>query len=75
MNNTTKSITQKAIAYARGTAGRKVLNDAFGGFPSYLRVFDNFFRFYPAKPQRETARCLAIRYARFLIAPASVAFV
>ncbi len=68
-------MTKRSIAHESGLAGRRTTSDVFGNFPSYSRVFGNFFSRYAAKLHWKTDRCLGVCRVRFFIVRASVAFV
>jgi hypothetical protein len=75
MNDVEGSSMQRLSAHARGFGDRNALNDVWSRFASYLRVFAKFFQLHATKLHPEGARLLRVCYARFPMAPASVAFV
>ena len=75
MNNTQSSTTERLIERARGLADKEAPNDARGRFPSYLRVFDNFFPLRAPKLHSWTVQHFAACWIRFSVAILSVAFV
>jgi len=75
MNITESSSTERLIADALGVAGKEGLNNASSRFPSYLRVFGNFFRPHSVKSRWRAAQLLAVWGVGFPMAQPSVAFV
>jgi hypothetical protein len=69
------SSTERLIVHARAVAAKETLNVASSGFPSYLRVFGNFFDLYAAKLHWGAAQLWRVCCVRFPTLPASVAFV
>jgi len=75
MNNRESSSTERLVADVRELAGKETLNDASRRFPSYLRVFGNFFEPLIAESHWGAARLLSGCCGRFPTARAHVAFV
>jgi hypothetical protein len=75
MKNTESFPTERLIADALGAAGIEALNNASSRFPSYLRVFGNFFQPHAVKSRWGAAQLLAVCCVRFPMAKPSVAFV
>jgi len=75
MNNRESSSIERLIADARELAGKEKLNGASRHFPSYLRVFGNFFQSYAAKSHWGAAQLLSVCCVRFRTARPSMAFV
>jgi hypothetical protein len=75
MNNTESSSKERLLADAHGVAGKEALKNASSRFPSYLRVFGNFFQSYGMKPRRGAVQLLAVCCVGFPMAQPSVAFV
>jgi hypothetical protein len=74
MNNRETSSGERVIADVRELRGKETLNDASRRFPSYLRVFDNFFGPLIAESYWGAAPLLARCCGRFPTAQAHVAF-
>jgi hypothetical protein len=75
MNNTESSSKERLIADALAVAGKEALNDASSRFPSYLRVFGNFFQPHAVKSRCGAAQLSVVCCVRFPVAQPSVAFV
>jgi hypothetical protein len=75
MNKIASSSTERLVVHAHAVAGKETLNDASNYFPSYLRVFGNFFEVYAAKSHWGAAQSMAASGVRFPTAPGNVAFV
>jgi hypothetical protein len=75
MNNKESSSIERSIADALGVAGKEALNYASSRFPSYLRVFGNFFSSHAVKSRWAAAQLLAVCCVGFPMAQSSVAFV
>jgi hypothetical protein len=75
MSKTVSSSTQRLLGYTPGLAAKETLNDASSHFPSYLRLFGNFFQLHAAELHWGTAQLLYVCCVRFFMAQASVAFV
>jgi hypothetical protein len=74
MNNSESSSTERLIADARERRGKDGLHDASRPFPSYLRVFGNFFETLISESHWGAARLFAGCCGRFPTAEANVAF-
>jgi hypothetical protein len=74
MNNSEISSTEQWIAGARELRGKHTLHDAWRHFPSYLRLFDNFFGLLISESHWGAARLVADCCGRFPTAQAHVAF-
>jgi hypothetical protein len=74
MNNSESSSTERLIAGARELRDKDGLHDATRRFPSYLRLFDNFFGPLISESLWGAARFLAGCCGRFPTAQAHVAF-
>jgi hypothetical protein len=74
MNNRNTSSTERLIADARAVRGIERVNDASRRFPSYLRVFGNFFGPLISESHWGATRLLAGWWGRFTTAQVHVAF-
>jgi hypothetical protein len=74
MNNRNISPTERLIAEERAVRGIERLNDALRRFPSYLRVFGNFFGPLISESHWGATRLLAGWCGRFPTAQVHVAF-
>jgi hypothetical protein len=74
MNNRENSSTERLIAGSRDLRGKLITHDTTRHFPSYLRLFDNFFGLLISESHWGAARLLAGCCGRFPSAQAHVAF-
>jgi len=75
MNNTERSAIDRWIEHTRGLANKEVLNAARARFPSYLRVFGNFFQIWAANLSSVGVQHFDVPWMRFSAAIFSMAFV
>jgi hypothetical protein len=75
MNNTERSAIDRWIEHTRGLANKEALNAGRGRFPSYLRVFGNFFQICAAKLSSVGVQHFDIPWMRFSAAIFRMAFV
>jgi len=74
MTNRGNSPTERLISAVRELRGKPTLHEKLKHFPSYLRLFDNFFGPLISESQWGAARLLAGCCGRFHTAEAHVAF-
>jgi len=74
MNNREDSSTKRLISPVRELRGKQPLHEELRHFPSYLRLFDNFFGLLISESQLGAARLFAGCCGRFPMAQAHVAF-
>ncbi|PYJ34450.1 MAG: hypothetical protein DME79_04200 [Verrucomicrobia bacterium] len=75
MNNTESSPQRQSTVHGRQVAAKAMLKCRFARFPSYLRVFDIFFRLFQGGLRWGIASSCVRFHERLPVAPASVAFV
>jgi hypothetical protein len=74
MNNRERSSTERLIADTRERRDKETSHEASRRFPSYLRVFVNFFGPLISESHQGATRLLSGCYGRFPTAQAHVAF-
>jgi hypothetical protein len=74
MNNRANSSTEQLIATERKRHGKHTSHQPVSHFPSYLRLFDNFFEPLISESHWGAARLSAGCCAQFVTAQAHVAF-
>lgn len=74
MNNRQNSSTEQFIGNARENPREHESFEATSHFPSYLRLFDNFFALLISESDWRAARLLAGCWGKFPTAQAHVAF-